>query len=170
MGRYAGVIARYGHAIVLVRERYERWDQPYWSLPSGAVEDGEAPTVGASRELAEETGLIVAADALLQISRVTVTDGTTTTSQAWNFAAEVQADELHPLDPDGSILEARWFSHDEAVHLLERHPYPPIREPAVRYLREEASANAAWTFVWHDDRQPPSQFSWTEPTQDEADP
>ncbi len=56
--RVAGVIAVHDARIVLVRECHERWGGAFWNIPSGMVESRESPTLGAARELAEETGLL----------------------------------------------------------------------------------------------------------------
>lgn len=63
--RFAGVLAYHQGRVVLVREEYPRWGGAFWNIPSGGIEDRETPREGACRELAEETGLIVAASDLV---------------------------------------------------------------------------------------------------------
>ena len=59
--RFAGVLAWHGDRVVLVRESHAAWGGEFWNVPSGGVEDERDPVLGAVRELAEETGLVVAA-------------------------------------------------------------------------------------------------------------
>lgn len=40
---------------------------------------------------------------------------------------------LNPRDPDGFIVEARFFPVEEVERLI---PIPPIREPLANYLRD----------------------------------
>lgn len=146
MARYAGVLAFHEGRVVLVHEEYPTWGGPFWNVPSGRVEDGETPAQGAARELAEETGLVVAADDLILVSTVTATaEGRE--SRSWNHVVEVSTSEVRVDDPDGIIREARWFSRDEAIDRLTRLPYRPIAEPAVSFLRGVASQRH-WTYRW----------------------
>jgi 8-oxo-dGTP diphosphatase len=145
VGRYASVIAFHLGRVVLVREEYSTWGRPYWNVPSGRVEDGETPAEGAARELAEETGLVVAPEDLRLVSTVTTTyEGGE--SLAWNHVVGVATSELRIDDPDGIILEARWFSPAEAIGLLDQLPYQPLSEPAVAQLRGEAAPGRHWTY------------------------
>lgn len=136
MSRFAGVLAFHRSRVVLVHEEYPTWGGRFWNVPSGRVEGDETPADGAARELAEETGLVVAADDLTLVSTVTTRyDGGEYLS--WNHAVDVAMSELRVDDPDGIIREARWFSREEAIEVLTRLPYRPISEPAVAYLRGE---------------------------------
>ncbi|MFF8747216.1 NUDIX domain-containing protein [Streptomyces californicus] len=59
------VLLAAGHVLLIQR----RWD-PHaasWALPGGHVDAGETSLQAAARELAEETGLTVAADTLRQV-------------------------------------------------------------------------------------------------------
>ncbi len=151
--RFGGVVALYDGRVVLVREQYETWDAPYWSLPSGSVETGETPEAGSARELAEETGLNAASLHLIWRTTVVV-DGEEVTSNSWNYATTVEDDTLAVDDPDGAILEARWFPPTEAAALLTSLPYPPLAVPAVAYL--ETGEPLDWTFTCTD-----NTWSWT---------
>ena len=56
---------------VLMQERDEHapvWPE-MWCFPGGGLEDGEAPAAGAARELAEETGVQLAAEDLTDLGR-----------------------------------------------------------------------------------------------------
>jgi len=143
--RYGGVIATYDGQVALVREQYETWDAPYWSPPSGSIELGETPEAGSARELAEETGLKAPESSLTLIWRATVVLNGELTSHAWNYATTVDNDTLAVDDPDGAILEARWFPPSEAAALLTNLPYPPLSVPAVAYL--QTGTPLAWTFT-----------------------
>jgi ADP-ribose pyrophosphatase YjhB (NUDIX family) len=146
VARYAGVLAFHGRRVVLVREEYPTWGGEFWNLPSGRVEDDESPAEGAARELAEETGLVVAPADLLLVS-TTVTAHGDRESRAWNHVVEVAATELCVADPDGIVREARWFDVADAVEVLAILPYRPLAEPAVAYLTGRAEPGREWHFV-----------------------
>jgi 8-oxo-dGTP diphosphatase len=143
--RYAGVLAHHEDRVVLVYEEYPRWGGPYWNIPSGRIEDHETPSEGACRELAEETGLVVAAADLVLHGTAAVT-GAATVSRVWNFTANVVDPTLHIRDPDGLIQDARWFPVEEASRLLRELPYRPLSEPSVAALARQAQRGAHWTY------------------------
>ncbi|WP_020386910.1 NUDIX hydrolase [Kribbella catacumbae] len=150
MGDYAGVLAFRAGRIVLVRERYEDWENEQWSMPSGAVEPGESPAEAAVRELREETGLHVRVDQLTLVAEVSVMsrDGASR-STAWNYSADVPDGDFAINDPDASIQEARWFMPAEAIPLIAAIPYPPLSEPPTAWLRTPTPTR--WTFTYAPD-------------------
>lgn len=131
--RYAGVLATHREQVVLVREEYPRWGGPHWNIPSGRIEDHETPDEGASRELAEETGLIVSVADLMLVGTFSVSRPGKV-SRAWNFAVAIEDPALDIQDPDGLIQDARWFPTHKAMALLRELPYRPLSEPAVAFL------------------------------------
>ena len=149
--RFAGVIALHGERVVLVRERRDSWGGEFWNIPSGRVEAHETPVLGAVRELAEETGLRVAPDGLRLVGTSSTTHGDSR-SLAWNFTVMIDRPVLTVDDPDGSILEARWFPRGEAVDVLGRLPYRPLAEPVVAHLREEVAPGSHWIYEAADAR------------------
>jgi 8-oxo-dGTP diphosphatase len=143
--RYAGVLARYGDQVVLVREEYPAWGGAHWNIPSGRVEEHETPDQGACRELAEETGLLVApADLVLVATSSVVSPGKV--SHAWTFEVAVDDPVLNVQDPDGLIRDARWFGIGEAAAVLRQLPYRPLSEPAVAVLDGRAENGGHWTY------------------------
>jgi 8-oxo-dGTP diphosphatase len=130
---------------LLVREEYPRWGGPYWNIPSGRVEDSETPDQGACRELAEETGLIVAVADLVFVGTSSVASPEKV-SRAWTFTMEVDDPTLEVRDPDGLIQDARWFPVHEAVRLLQSLPYRPLSEPAVAFLSCHVQPGGHWAY------------------------
>lgn len=143
--RFAGVVAVHRQRIVLVRERHEHWGGEFWNVPSGMVESHETPVLGAVRELAEETGLLVEPDALHLVG-TSATTSEHSRSLAWNFTTVVERAAIAVDDPDGLIREARWFTREEAIDLLSRLPYRPLAEPVVAYLEGRAEPGVHWHY------------------------
>jgi 8-oxo-dGTP diphosphatase len=144
--RFAGVVAYHLGRVVLVREEYSGWGGAFWNIPSGRIEDHETPCQGASRELAEETGLIVPPADLYLHSTCEVA-GTDKINRAWNFTVDVGNPTLRVRDPDGVIQEARWFPADEAARLLRALPYRPLSEPSVALLTGHVASGAHWAYT-----------------------
>ena len=54
------------HGVVLVKRRFEPL-AGHWSLPGGMLEIGETLEAGVAREMLEETGLVVAVGAVIEV-------------------------------------------------------------------------------------------------------
>ncbi|HEY9290236.1 MAG TPA: NUDIX hydrolase [Microlunatus sp.] len=144
MRGYVGSIVFLDEAVLLVQDHDFFTHEPIWTLPSGGVEDGESPAVAAARELAEESGCQIDPSDLELIATSEVRENGRQLSQSWNFTATATDPHLQPADPDGTVVDARWFDRPKAVELLSLHRYDPIREPAIRFLNNERGLH--WTF------------------------
>lgn len=125
------------------------------------LETHETPAEGA-RELAEESGLLVApSDLCLRTTSTAVVDGTTV--HAWNFEVDVEEPAIAVHDPDLLVREARWFPVDAAIDLLRSPPYRPLADPALAVLTGAAATGTHCQFASPDadpvvSRLPSSRF------------
>ncbi len=100
------VVYRPSGELLLVRDSVV--DQ--WVLPGGACDGEESCLRAARRELAEEAGVEVEYDGLGMLTRVDLSaDGYETWGVLPVFAAEAQTFDPTVDDPDGEIVDARWF-------------------------------------------------------------
>lgn len=103
----------------------------WWFTPGGGLDDGETPAQGAARELAEETGLRVAPEALGQpvherVAEFRFAGGAYRQTEDF-FVVQV---DRHDVDTRGltalevqAVLGHRWWSVDELRSTAERF-YP----------------------------------------------
>jgi 8-oxo-dGTP pyrophosphatase MutT (NUDIX family) len=97
----------------------KRRDNGRWTLPGGHLEPGEAPIVGAARELAEETGIVVPTSRLVPLGKGRVGD-----YEIHAFRLDLDdASQTGKLgnDPDDEMSELRWASRDDAEILGNLH-------------------------------------------------
>lgn len=120
--------------MVLVQNR-RRDGSLDWSPPGGVIEihDGESITVGLTREVREETGLLVEAwDGPVYDVEV-VAEGLGWTLQASAFVARSYEGSLRVDDPDGIVVDARFVAASDWAELLDTaHPW--VREPIAGWL------------------------------------
>ncbi len=144
MRGYVGTIVFLGEAVLLVQDHDFFTHEPLWTLPSGGIEDGESPAVAAARELAEESGCRIDPSEFELIATSEVRQNGRQLSRSWNFTAAATESHLEPADPDGTVVDARWFDRTRSVELLALHRYDPIRKPVIRFLNGERGLH--WTF------------------------
>ena len=90
---------------------------------------------------------MLAAEADLSLVWTTqVLIGGRVTSRSWNYVVDVQDPAFAIDDPDGLVMEVRWFSAEDAVRRLSQLPYPPIAVPAIDYLTYGVRRQD-WTFT-----------------------
>jgi ADP-ribose pyrophosphatase YjhB (NUDIX family) len=106
-----------------------------WSPPGGVIEvhEGESVRDGLTREVAEETGLVVT-DWDGPVYEVdVVAEGLGWTLHVETYRARSYEGELTVMDPDGIVVDARFVIADEwGRHLDGAHPW--VREPIAAFL------------------------------------
>lgn len=128
----AGAVIEGPEGLLLVQNR-RRSGVTDWSTPGGVIDPGETILEGLSREVAEETGLVVSAWSG-PLYRVEVA----APGLGWNLQVEVHAavgfaGDLMVDDPDGIVVDARFVNDGGHVGLLEgNHPW--VGEPLCEWL------------------------------------
>ena len=118
--------------VLLVGNDWQGHGRVRYTLPGGVVERGESTLDALGREVREETGLEVTS--IKHLAYAVHVEDRRRNDRAVSFAF-VAAYEglLNPKDPDGFIVEARFFPVEEVATIV---PIPPLRDPLVNYLRE----------------------------------
>ena len=141
----AGGLIETDSGVLLVRNQ-RRGGFEDWSTPGGVIDDDDDDLLaGLTREVAEETGLIVREwQGPLYEVRAHAPD------MGWRMRCEVHLavgfeGELHVDDPDGIVVEARFVPHLECdAHLEGCAPW--VREPLSAWLRERWEPRAGRGF------------------------
>lgn len=149
--RVAAGIVRQGDCLLLVRQQGPDDPEPTWALPGGMVEDGEFYGEALSREIHEETGLVVSAIGrfayLVQLDNRR--DGYQTLAAVYEVAA--WSGHIGGNDPDQLVHAVEFVPHAEAIRRLERLPWRHMREPAVAYLSAGGATPKMWQYRQHID-------------------
>jgi 8-oxo-dGTP pyrophosphatase MutT (NUDIX family) len=135
--------------ILLVQNR-RRDGMLDWSPPGGVIEldDGESALEGLTREVAEETGIVVTEweGPIWEVEAEAV-------ALDWRLRVEVHravsyGGRLSVSDPDGIVVAARFFSCDGCLEPLTGS-WLPTREPFLAWLDERWTARRAYRYRIH---------------------
>ena len=142
----AGITLDKQGRILLVGNDWGRRGRVRYTLPGGTVEPGETALEALSREIFEETGLRVRnIEHMAYISQV---EDRKRHERTIAMVFKVQWEGLlNPRDPDGHIVEARFFTLDEVRERLEDHR--PMYQPLLDYLSGERGRFYTFT-SWSD--------------------
>ncbi len=142
----AGGLIEGPEGLLLVRNR-RRDGSLDWSPPGGVVDvaAGEAITSGLSREVEEETGLVVEdwAGPVYQVETEAVTLG-------WRLRVEVHrarsySGEVRIADPDGIVVDARFVPAEEcSEHVSLGHRW--VWEPLAAWLDERWEGERSYRY------------------------
>ncbi len=118
--------------VLLVGNDWQGFGHVRWTLPGGVVERGESTLDALSREVREETGLEITS--IEHLAYAVHVEDQRRNDRAVSFAFLAAYDGLlHPRDPDGFIVEARFVPVEEVEQII---PIPPLRQPLANYLRD----------------------------------
>lgn len=118
--------------VLLVGNDWQGFGTVRYTLPGGIVERGESSIAGMIREVKEETGLRITR--IEHLAYTVHIEDRSRNDRAVAFAFEAEYDGLlNPRDPDGFIVEARFFPVEEVKELVS---IAPLAEPLVDYLQE----------------------------------
>jgi len=113
-----------------------------WSPPGGVIEvhEGESITAGLTREVEEETGLVVSAWDGPVFDVEVVAEELGWTLRAEIFVAGSWTGELQAADPDGIVVDARWVNvADWSSHLAGAHRW--VREPIEAWIGDPSTTS-----------------------------
>jgi 8-oxo-dGTP diphosphatase len=116
--------------VLLVANDWQGLGRVRYTIPGGMVEQGETALQAVKREVLEETGLKIRA--VNNLAYTVHIEDEIKNERVIVFAFDAEWDGLlNPRDPDGFIVEARFFDPDEAIDKLGSLP---MREPLLDYL------------------------------------
>ena len=143
----AGAVIEGPEGVLLVANR-RRNGAVDWSTPGGVVDPGETVLEGLTREVAEETGLVVTAweGPLYEIETVAPDLG-------WHLRVEVHraievTGDLIVDDPDGIVVDACWVPGGECAPRLAASQQW-VREPLSAWIGERWTESRTYRYRLH---------------------
>lgn len=140
----AGAVIEGPDGVLLVQNR-RRDGRVDWSPPGGVVDEGETVLEGLTREVAEETGLVVAAweGPIYEIEAEAPDLG-------WHLRVEVHravaiAGVLEVADPDGIVVDACYVAAGECAGHLRASPMW-VRDPLGAWLGERWEGSRSFRY------------------------
>lgn len=118
--------------VLLVGNDWQGHGNVRYTLPGGVVERYESTLDALTREVAEETGLVITR--IRHLAYAVHVEDRRRNDRAISFAFVAEYEGLlNPRDPDGFIVEAKFVHAEEIERTI---PIPPLREPLTAYLRD----------------------------------
>jgi 8-oxo-dGTP diphosphatase len=131
----AAVLLDKSGRVLLVGNDWQGFGNVRYTLPGGVVERGESTLDALMREVKEETGLVITR--IEHLAYAVHVEDVRRNDRAVSFVFVASyTGLLNPRDPDGFIVEARFFPVEEVEELI---PITPLREPLANYLRDRKS-------------------------------
>lgn len=147
----AGAVIESATGLLLVQNR-RRDGRTDWTTPGGVVDTGEGVLDGLSREVTEETGLVVGQwhDGPLYRIEAEAPD------LGWHLQVEVHqavtaTGEIVLADPDGIVVDAQYLSVPDCSERLAGAPRW-VRDPLVTWLEQRWSGERTFRYRIDGDR------------------
>lgn len=140
----AGIVRR-NNEILLVKHNSEFGSKDFWTVPGGTANENENALQSVTRELKEETGLVVKNWKSIAYIAQHLNYKRNWQSIVIVFESDNYEGNLTIADPDGDIIEVDFFPIEDAIELIKEIPFPVMRDPLIDYLSNEIK-NILWIY------------------------